>query len=314
MATLVKCDIDRNGVRIQEGRRWARTYQARYIIEASESVGCLEAEVLARSGGARPVPIKGAAYAVAGNGADPASFALEFQWSVNPQRHSQWFCDVTWRPPDPKESPPNYTVPNPLDRSAIHWLEFEETTEIVTEAKNITPLPHLSPARPAGTLGKIVNAAGQPFDSLPERPNARPVLVLQRAYRTLEQLMGLHNTYYRKLNSDTYQGAPAKTLYVRSIQCGAPQYENGVEYFIGQIRIVYNPKGWKISLVNQGLAYLESGKLINYDKSSTGQIFTEPILLAANGSRLSPGVAGNSIEYEYSDDTVSFANIGELPP
>lgn len=316
--SVVECEITRNGVRIQESKRWAQTYSARYRIITDVPLGPIAVQTASRIYGNTPVPYKGDAYNVHGE-IDPASFALDFSWELDPQNRNRWYCDVVWRPPDPREIVANYTQPNPLQRTVIKWIDFEETTEVVQEAKNITNLGHLNPPRPVGTLGPIVNTAGQLFDDFRERPDARPVLIIQRNYPSLASIIALHNTYYRKLNQDVYEGAAAKTLWVRRITASPPIFENGFQYFQGTIHIAYDPRGWKHRIVNRGLAYLEAGKLIDFDKGAgaaagTGHNFSEPILLNSTGGRLPPGASsGITVEYEWGD-TTSFANIEQVPP
>lgn len=309
MTTIASCKIDRGGVKISESKRWPQVYNATYIIETTGAQGPLRVQIDSRLATSlpHPVPIKGATYNVASE-ADNSSFAQDFSWRRDTDKADRWFCDVTWRPLDPRDSPANLAQPDPLLRTAVQWWEFEETTELVEVAENITPLPQLS--RPANTLGPIVNAAGKPFDSVPERPKSLMVLVIQRAYSSLIKVRQAYDNYAHKINSDTYQGAAVGTLYVRRVSCSQPLYENGAAYFIGQIHIAYDPAGWKFALVNRGLGAGVGAAYRAFD--TTGQETTEPLLLALDGTRLPSGIGGNTIDYKYAP-SVSFANIAQEP-
>lgn len=319
---VINCDITRDGVRIEEGKRWAQIYKATYQIETDTEMGPIAVQVAARGAVTpRPVPEKGDSYSVASE-TDLASFALDFNWRRDPKSNKRWFCDVIWRPLDPKDSIDNLIEPIPVNRDPVLWWEFEDTTEVVRKAKNITAMSHIS--RAAGTLGEIVNAAGVPYDTLPERPKSRPVLVLQRNYSTLDKIREVHDTYIHKLNAATYRGGAAKTWFVRSITSSPPTTENGYTYYQGQIRLAYDPNTWKFTLVNQGLSWLDGTwtpgspgswspnppKLKKTDANAAR--ITEPQLLTATGQLVNGGAVGNDVEYEYAD-TVSFTDI-ELEP
>lgn len=320
---VTSCDITRDGISIEESKRYAQTYSARYQIETDSEMGPIAVQSGARSGSPRPVPAKGDYFDVDSE-TDLSSFALDFRWSRDPQNKFRWFCDVTWRPLDPgrgETSISDVINTDPLAMEPVLWWEIEEYTKPIKEAKVITNLTHVG--RAVGSTGPLINAAGDPFDIVPEIPASRSTLVIQKNWENLDSIRKWNDEFANKLNSGTYRNAPARTLLAKTISSGMPVFDNGVTYYTVQLRLVYEPDEWKHVLTNAGMKYLTGtwtpgspGSWSNRKEvttDSSGAKIVTPRQLGQYGNLDWDGDELPNVEYEYGVDEVDFTGIEEEP-
>lgn len=178
-------------------------------------------------------------------------------------------------------------IDDPRKRPFIFWNERISETRLVD--KNIAGEP-------------IVNAAGQPFDEPIVDEEWMTVLVAQRNYGTLEEIEQLNRNYRNTVNLGSFRQNPTKTVRFTGIETGPPQFENGVTYWVGQLRFLIRPAGWAKSIVNRGFKHFTEAAnpadrvLVN--ATEQGQPVTEPVLLTADGRRLPQGEVGNFVTAE----------------
>lgn len=286
-------------------------YRARYIVDCDQQHGPVYVlnNVAGVSGANDPVPAKWDTYDVDGE-ADSSAYALEFQLAIDPEKRSRWYLDVTWRRPVPGEDP-QQNVANPLFRPPVYWFEAARDTETVEKARNVDAFNHLTPARPAGTLGGVVNTAGNDFDVTWDRPISRPALMMRRWYAAIGAARAALEVYGGKLNSDAWQGAQPGELLVDDIRTSEPVQEFGGTYYQVLFSILYRPGGWIKEFVNRGFGYLDgSGNYVAFTDGS-GNPVAEPRLLNATGGELGDGNPGTDaiVRYWYGDEVAFGSSV-----
>lgn len=172
---------------------------------------------------------------------------------------------------------------DPRLRAVVFWYERISATVEVDKDRDGNP---------------VVNSAGQPFDTPVPIERWLPVLVAQRNYGTLSEIDAINSEFGNAVNSTVFRGWPAGQVQFQGLETGPPSYENGIEYYQGQMRFIMDERGFGRSFLNKGWRYYKDATGDPHDRlllnatDSAGQLVTEPILLAADGTRLPEGDPG----------------------
>jgi hypothetical protein len=136
----------------------------------------------------------------------------------------------------------------------------------------------------------IVNAAGEPFDPLPEVTVYLPVLRVTRNETAFPANIARDYGGGRgAVNSDSFRGWPKGTALCRPIT-GADQRAGEIIYCRVAYEIVFDSNGWQPRPLNMGYRELVGGKLVVI-KDKDGQAVSQPVALNANGTAKAPGAA-----------------------
>lgn len=176
----------------------------------------------------------------AGGIPDAAAYCLRI--SLDPSdTDTRWIakCHFGPLPPgqDPEENPEN-----PLLRPVRYHIEYHEET--ITYERDVNGDP-------------IANTVGDTFDEPLEEPIVYMTLVAVKNYATLQQIINIGLQYHDTVNSDTFYGAPARTVRFLPIECGEQQQENGIRYYQATLRFMFKPNRsysptWDRVIMNTG--------------------------------------------------------------
>lgn len=249
-----------------------------------------------------PLPYIYSTYAVSGDTADTAAYCLSISATRNTEKKTLWTCVANFGPlPIGRLTGDNTS--NPMLRPTKYTMEYVATTEPVTQAVNITALPH----RPAGNLGPIESAAAEEFDETLYETRFTPVLVMRKNYATLTEVHDIVRTYDGTLNSDSYFGYPRECAKFEGVELSDPITEGAYTYWEATIRVALSRKPFYRSVVNQGFRYLNNGDAVEATDAN-GDRVSAPVLLAADGTKLADGQLGNLIDYR-TQDLVSYGGL-----
>ena len=115
------------------------------------------------------------------------------------------------------------------------------------------------------------------------------ILDLNYSRREYSNPLQLIFDYWQTVNAASWYGFPAGTVLCSDISFSATETTSETTYDVSY-KLQYRSKGWTIDKANSGLYYLYNGykiRALNADGSPSD----EPVLLAADGTRLAPGAA-----------------------
>ena len=256
-----------------------------YLIDTDvpTSEAAVYAGALASSPHAMP-----ALYAYLGDGC----YVLDIELSErSPANYTRWMATVTAQPLPQGESPGDGdpgVIGDPLKRRVVYWIERAAETEILEKDRN--------------GLG-IFNSAGRQFDEPPTWERHYPIIVARRNFATWEEIADLNATFENAVNGDVFKGRPVETVKYLGGETGPPEYENNIEYYACEFRFQQRPSQWKLEILSRGWEYWTlppgpGGRRLVTARDDEGQLVTEPVLLAADGTKLPEGAAGIFLTYK----------------
>jgi hypothetical protein len=170
-------------------------------------------------------------------------YCNSIRMSVSAERLDYWFADVVFSTP-PEGEDDEQQNENPLLRPPVFNIEYIEQEYVIEKARNVEGLLHGNGAggnRAADTLGPIVNAAGTRPDEPIVDTERNAVLVIQRNFASLAEIIDLNETYQKTTNdadvalgSGTVGARRLKYLMTSSL---GKQIENGIEFWPGVTQI-----------------------------------------------------------------------------
>lgn len=273
------------------------TYQLRYVVDSDDPE---ESPIAVYVGGvafagAVQLPERGDSYAFNGD-TDGSSYAQRFR-IYRPQPNdlaTRWFVDVTFMSLMPGTTSGDADS-NPLARPTKYWIEDEPYNVLVTEDKDGVP---------------IVNSAGQEFTEPPEEEDYHMILVAEKNFATLAEIIALNQTYARGVNTDTFYGATARKCLCMPIKCSPPKEENDVTFYTATFQIKISDKQWDLKIVDQGYMHKKgTGDELYRALDEDGEPTAEPVLLDTDGTRLAAGTVGQFLTFRRRRE-VAFSGLG----
>lgn len=203
-------------------------------------------------------------------GVATGAYVLSLSYRADDANHSKWHIDVEIGKL-PAGRNPTDNVENPLLRPPRYRVEYIEETVVIEKDREGKP---------------ITNSVGDPPDSALEDIDAYPVLVVEKNYATLQQIVDLGNTYHRSVNSNAFYGATARKVRFMPIQASDILNENGIEYYTATMRFAFNPRTWDREFLNRGWRYKKTagGTLQNAIDEKTNLPVTSPVKLKEDGT------------------------------
>ncbi len=242
-----------------------------------------------RAASGDPLPARRSLYSSPSAILIASGFQASISW-VGEGNKSVWEWDVTFSPPPQGEGSGDSgiaQITNPLERPPVFNVSYMDIEVPITVAKNVEYLARgngSGEARPGGTAGPIVNAAGIQPDE-PRMTNDRfEVLLIHKNYATLADIVERNRDFKRSTNDGTIQGYGVRELRYMLTESQGVQYENGYTFWPGLTTILAEPTT-DLILDNVGYDYWDpvSGELVRA-KDSDGDQYTDPINLNAAGS------------------------------
>lgn len=108
---------------------------------------------------------------------------------------------------------------------------------------------------------RIVNYVGDAFEEgFPQQPVSMPVIMIDKAYRTLEEIMNIGLQYDQAVNSSTFLGREQHTVLFDGITTSDLRSTNGFLYYMATFRFLVNPEldedgsrlGWRVTYPQRG--------------------------------------------------------------
>lgn len=243
------------------------------------------------------LPLKGANYSRHGT-TDLNSYALSFNWrkpdAVNAPR--RWHVGVHYGPLENTTSG-QLSEPNPLQWPTEYWVEWTEEQVPVARATIVDSLDHIG--RAAGTDGPIINSAGEETVNPLMKTIYYPILVAQKAYATLNEIIALNTSYQDSTNNNTFFGAPARTAKYLLTESGRLQRTQGVQFYLGVTRIWFKKTTWDLKVLNNGMSSLQKNAAGQYLGQNFPPPFDYPKLYRYMVRDLSYEANGTPIEGEW---------------
>lgn len=264
------------------------------------------------SGFDNPIPARWSTYNFGVGEIDANLYLQRLDFRQDSQRLKRWFATGLYLPLPTNQSSGDSNT-DPLSRPVKYWIEPYTTTEIITQAYNVSAISRADgTTRAANTFGPIQNAAFEDYDEPLERTKTRIMLVAQKNYASYTTIANLQLTYGNTVNSVTYNGYAPHYVKFHSAVCSPVQNEAGVSFYTGTIRLIFSDTPWYHEVVNRGYKVMVddgggSFKQVNATDDN-GQFVSEPVLLQADGQRLD-GTPGNVIQYR-DLEAVSYAGLG----
>ena len=260
---------------------------------------------LAQNASPNPLPLRRGMY-------PGAPLGNIFCQSLTPAFTSETRKAILWTasygPPEKGEDD-SHQGNNPLLRPPVLNVEYIESEYVIDQAENVEALSHgdgKGGARAAGTSGPIVNAAGKRADEPAVDTQRNAVLVVQRNFAALSDIVSLNETYQRTTNSDTVEGFSVRRLKYLVTESSGSEVENNVTFWPGTTRIEVK-KTTDFIIDNVGYEYWNA-TASNWSraKDKDGAFTAEPINLKRDGDQ--GGDNTTTITYRHLD-AVAYATL-----
>jgi hypothetical protein len=181
------------------------------------------------------------------------------------------------KPEDAQEDPATGVFNNPLKRRAV-W-SMERAPEVIETDVDAQGKPFL-------------NSAGVPFDTKVVVERHLPVIVCEKNFATLEEIIEI-NGHENKVNLGRFRDYPQDCVQFKGAESSKSHFENGIEFYTATMRFICRSEGWQPSLLNRGFAHLDKpkaqGGVLVPVTNADGSQAVEPVLLAADGTKLPEG-------------------------
>lgn len=284
------------------------------------------------------VPLRGDNYSYGGT-TDLDSYAFDFSWQrpAPVDRPRRWHIGVKYGPAE--GDPGQLGEDDPLLWPTEYWVEWTEEQVPIETARIVESLDHVG--RAAGSLGPIINSAGEQQIDPQMKTVYYPILSCQKAYPTLNEIVALNTTYQDSTNNGVFFGAPARSAKYLLTESGRLQQTQGVSFYLGITRIWFRNALWDRRILNNGMMHLRkktdgtyrtapggSPRLFrhmleqttfNTDGSETTDVdesgakiyvpSPEPANLALDGTVLPKNQPGLNLNYRYLTE-LNYAGIG----
>lgn len=254
-----------------------------------------------------PVPLRRSVYA--GGFTSPPPYCTNLQGEMQSDDHrAVWQWTATFTVPPPGEQDEEQQNENPLLRPPVFNIRYMERERVIDKAKNVEALSHGDGSggnRAALTEGPIVNAAGKRPDEPLVDTDRLEVLVIEKNYASLAQIVTRNRTYKATTNSDTVQGYSARELRYLMTESIGKQFENGIEFWPGVTEILAGETD--LTLDNVGYEYWDAAES-NWKRAVDvdNEFMAEPINLKLDGDQ--GGTNATTITYRYLEE-VSYASL-----
>lgn len=270
---VTSCTLKREGRSGHFGPNAQRDYQVQWIMTTnSDNDGPAVLKLGGPSVGPHPLPTLGLTYNI-GSEADLRAFCHDIRFERNPKRIQEWTATADYKTLQSDVQVEGVQGTPPLSRSTTYRIEHEHWTKVVEKDKD-------------GIA--IKNSAGVPFDTGVELDDSYLVLIAEKNFATLQQIIDLNTSFAMKVNNDVFKGGTSRTWLCRPIGCSDIQSEEGVSFYRATFHLVYKPDRWDVEIVDKGFSELNAGQLRDIlDKNK--QPITEPWPLNGAGVALPAG-------------------------
>lgn len=167
---------------------------------------------------------------------DASAYVQSVELTQEDAHQCVWKASVTYGPMPPGSSPGD-NVTTPTLRPTRWRVEWLDQMGILTKDRLGNP---------------IANSVGDEFDIPLEEPELFMVLVAEKNYLTLQEIIDLGIQYHGTVNSAVFKNGAVRTVKFLPIQSSDIQHESGISFYTAVLRFAYNPKTWDREVLNRG--------------------------------------------------------------
>ena len=290
MPSVTSCAYDRETAEASVDEVNMGSYRIGFIVTTDGLMGPQSVANGALLASPHPLPSLWSTYSYQGD-TDNYSWARKYTVRRDPKSVKLYYITVEYLPNEPGDGSqsvggnPINSVTNPVNRSAVMWWDREVYTMAALRDKD----------------GKaIVNKCQDYYPEDIELEYTRGVLVVEKNYSTLGQVIELSQQYDGAVNSSswTIQGGPPNGSIIqprcalcREISSGAPQTEQGYTFFHVVFRFALRAGTWDEPKVECGqFHWSKTGS--EYDEFAGHRKVTDAkkiVPLNTDGTRLADG-------------------------
>lgn len=290
---IIACNLKREGRTGNHGVSSSREYQIPWqVLTNSDNDGPRNVIAVGPFIGPDPLPLIGATYSV-GNDTDTFSVCQNLAAVNVPGRVREWTVTATFKPLEPNQEQQDVVSTNPITRPIKYRLEHESWTRVTEKDKDGVALK---------------NSANVPFDTGVELEDSYVVLVAEKNFATLQQIIDLNVQFALKVNNAVFKGGAVRSWLCRPITCSDLQNENGVAYYTATFHIVHKPDLWDIQVVDRGFL-TKDGAVWKGALEKNLQPVGEAIPFNGAGSILNAGLPLHFLSFRIRGET-SFTGLG----
>jgi hypothetical protein len=155
----------------------------------------------------------------------------------------------------------------PLSRPVIYDIDWIEEQVPLEQARIVEGLPHIG--RAAGSLGPVCNSCGIEFTEAALKTIYYPILIAQKNYATLDEIVALNLAYQGTTNSDTFFDASARKAKYLMTASGGQQQQMGQTFYPGTTRVWFKQPTWDRQILNNGWGH--------FKKTGTGAYMSDDL-------------------------------------
>ena len=296
--SVQNCYLDRSTISTTVDDLNRGTYKLRYRVTTAGAQGPISVANQALSAGPNMLPSIWFTYSCRGD-TDLHSYAREYKIEQDEKSQFVYWIEVYYKPLEPGEvkgddlfgdttlaGTPINSEANPVDRPTVVWWD----REVYTSKDDLT------------IEGKLLgNAALTTYEDAEETEETRGVLVVEKNYLTLAEVIDVSAKFERAVNQTTWnvggKSYPARTFICRSVDSSPAKHDNGYTYYTVRFRFACADYGrtWDSKYAERGVTYWKKDSSGDYVLNADGsrKRFTapggEPVLLKADGTLLEAG-------------------------
>lgn len=285
MASIISCNRIRGSVSANTDELGMGVYKVRYLVQTDGVMGPKSLLQAAWAASPDAVPQYWTSYSYLTD-VDYYSFVRDYEIESDEHTTTKYYITVTYRPLDKGEGSqdvggdPINKPANPVNREAVMWWDREVYTSIALRDKD----------------GKaIVNKCQDYYPEDIELEQTRGVLVIEKNYATLGEVIDLSTAYDGTVNSTAWtvagRTAAARTALCREVSSGAAETEQGYVFFHVVFRFAFRATTWDEPKVECGqFHWTKTGG--EYDMSNGHRRITDAqkiVPLNTDGTRLADG-------------------------
>lgn len=232
---VIECKL-RRGRRGRFGLQNKNGYSLEYSITTDTQMSELTILQGAYQGSPDPLPSLYSQYTF-GSIPDASAFCTSISLDQSEDDRNLWLARVEFGQLPPGSSSADKDIPSPLDYRIRYRLEWLEEQVAVEKDRDGNP---------------VANTVGDDFVPGLMEPVLYPVLVCERNYATVEEILALGQQYHKTVNSLEFFGGAPGTVKMLPITSSDLLTEKGIEFYTATFRFAYNSETWVNSLLNRG--------------------------------------------------------------
>lgn len=268
--TGASTDVDENS---------ARTHSLKWNVKV-DSQTMTGVEVLVSARGSTPDPVPDLYDPMPGDSVSRCKGLSAKQSAATPLL---WEVEAKY---DSKYTPIAKQSDNPNQRPAIYTIEFQQFQKVLQTDINSR---------------QICNTLQQTLVPAVEVEDSRPILVIQKNFSSLSQVIAFMLEYKDAINDRPFYGAARHQAKIKSITAAQAQFENGFSFIPVTMRIEFKGQGdtWDRVLLNTAMRFYRNAADFLAGRPLTDMLdgvrVSEPVPIDENGIAIARDSSTNQL-------------------